>query len=104
MDKKLITTQPSKILDEIYASGEGPFVPTPALEQGSTKTSSSEDERMLIHKSTGKKIAEVLKVPELELELERAVWQVERAISAEAELKQEKKNLDSVNDESKKEK
>ncbi|RDW79610.1 hypothetical protein BP6252_04248 [Coleophoma cylindrospora] len=104
LDNKLLTIQPSKILDDIYASGESPFIPTPALEQGSTTTSGSEAEKMLIHKSTGKKIAEVLKVPELEMELDRAVWQVEKAISAEAELKREKKDLDGVNEESKKEK
>jgi len=49
---------------------------------------------MVLHKSDGKRISEALGIPELDIELDRAVWQVERALKADMELKDEKKNLD----------
>lgn len=51
---------------------------------------------MILHKSSGKKIAEALNIPELDMELDRAVWQVEKALKAE----KEKSDLDSVNEKS----
>ena len=54
------------------------------------------EEGMLLRKSDGKRIAEALKVPELEMELDRAVWQVEKALRAEKEFKEEKTELDRV--------
>jgi hypothetical protein len=57
---------------------------------------------MVLHKSNGSRIAEALKIPELDIELDRAVWQVEKALKAEKELKEEKKDLDPANFESKK--
>ncbi len=38
---------------------------------------------MVLHKSDGKRIAEALEIPELDVELDRAVWQVEKALKAE---------------------
>lgn len=49
---------------------------------------------MLLHKSDGKRIAEALGIPELDVELDRAVWQVEKALKAEKELRDEKKDLE----------
>jgi hypothetical protein len=59
------------------------------------------EETMVLHKSDGKRIAEALEIPELNIELDRAVWQVEKDLKAKKELKEEKKELDSVNSESK---
>lgn len=59
---------------------------------------------MVLHKSDGKRISEALGIPELDLELDRAVWQVEKALKAEMELKDEKKNLDQASSDDKKEK
>jgi hypothetical protein len=56
---------------------------------------------MVLHKSNGSRIAEALEIPELNIELDRAVWQVEKALQAEKELKEEKAKLDEVNSESK---
>ena len=53
-------------------------------------------ERMLLSRTNGKLFAEVLEVPELEPELARAVWQVERALSAQEELQQEKAEIESA--------
>lgn len=52
---------------------------------------------MVLHKSDGKRIAQALNIPELDIELDRAVWQVEKALMAEQELKQEKADLDGAN-------
>ncbi len=59
---------------------------------------------MVLHKSDGKRISEALGIPELDLELDRAVWQVEKALKDEMELKDEKKNLDQASSDDKKEK
>jgi hypothetical protein len=94
LDKKLITSQPSKILDELYSSGKKHF------DIGSTpdpKDPKAPAETMVLHKLDGKKIAEVLEIPELDIELDRAVWQVEKALQAEKELKQEKADLEEAN-------
>jgi hypothetical protein len=56
---------------------------------------------MVLHKSDGKRIAEALEIPELSVELDRAVWQVEKALQAEKELREERSKLDSANEESK---
>ena len=58
---------------------------------------------MVLHKSDGKRISEALGIPELDIELDRAVWQVERALKADMELKDEKKNLDQASFDGKRE-
>ena len=92
LDKNLITTCPSRILDDLYTTGEQFSDRTPVKETDTSKAFRTE-ERMLLHKSNGKQIAEALKMPELEVELDRAVWQVEKALKAEKELKEEKAEL-----------
>lgn len=53
-------------------------------------------EQMLLLKGDGALIAKCLEIPELGAEVERAVWQVQRSIKAQAEFKEEKAELDSV--------
>lgn len=93
MDNKLITAKPSKILDELYATGKQSFDAgsVSSLEESPGLT---QEERMVLHKSDGKRISEALDIPELDVELDRAVWQVEKALKAEKELKDEKQELD----------
>ncbi len=62
---------------------------------------------MVLHRSNGKRITKALELPELDIELDRAVWQVEKALKAEKDLKEEKvklekKELDKASTESKK--
>lgn len=52
---------------------------------------------MVLHQSNGKRIAEALEIPELDVELDRAVWQVEKAIREKHELEEEKQDLKSAN-------
>lgn len=44
---------------------------------------------MLLSPSSGKVIADYLEVPELEAEIERAAWQVEKSLKARQDLKEE---------------
>jgi len=53
-------------------------------------------ERMLLSRKNGKLFAEMLEVPELEPELARAVWQVEKALKAREELQEEKSEIESA--------
>jgi len=98
LEKKLINTQSSPTLDELYSSRERQIQPGPT--QDPRKTSG--DEVMVLHKEDGKRISEALNIPELYVELDRAVWQVEKALNAEKELEEEKEELDSENAKSKK--
>lgn len=54
------------------------------------------EERMLLSKSSGQLFADYLDVPQLAAELERAVWQVEKALKNKQELEDEKAELDAA--------
>jgi len=94
LDKKLLIVQPSSILDKLYASGKQSFKRDSEL--GVYGTTALEPETMLMHESDGKRIAEALNMPELYIELDRAVWQAEKALQAETKLNKEKSKSDSV--------
>lgn len=59
------------------------------------------DERMLLQPHDGKRIAEALEIPEIEVEIERAVTQVQQSLKARRELEEEKEDLDSAVNETK---
>lgn len=76
---------PSKLLDDIYnpllpedpekrtlkpPSHTGPLEKEPEL---------SPDEEILLTQEDGRQIAEQLELPELEVEMERAIWQINHA-------------------------
>ncbi|KAE8444506.1 hypothetical protein EG329_000490 [Mollisiaceae sp. DMI_Dod_QoI] len=98
LENKLVKPKPSPILDELYASGKLRFdAASISSTEKSTKTLEDIDEEMILHKSDGSRIAEALKIPELDVELDRAVWQVEKSLQAAEELKDEKKRMDAAN-------
>jgi hypothetical protein len=100
LDKKLVKPQPSPILDQLYSTGKYPFDKASSLKD--QQASKSSGESMVLHISDGKRISEALEIPELYVELDRAVWQVGKALEADKELKGEKERLDTL-DASKKE-
>ena len=53
-------------------------------------------EKMLLTQSDGKTISELVDVPELEEQIQRAVKQIEKALKVEKELQEEKQDLDNV--------
>ena len=54
------------------------------------------DEIQLLEQSNGRSVAKVLNLPELAPELERAIRQVELAVTASKELEKEKKGLEAA--------
>jgi len=93
VDKQLITKMPSKILDELYSSVKQPLS-TDSASEASLSPGSEPIEQMVLQKSICKPIAAELGVPELEIELDRAIWQVEKVLRSERELRDEKKELE----------
>ncbi|KAI1800271.1 mitochondrial K+-H+ exchange-related-domain-containing protein [Daldinia bambusicola] len=92
-DKNILALSPSPILDSFYT----PLLPdSPTLkgqiadvDRASTSTASSSkesvEERMLLSQEHGRQLVRALDIPELEIELERAIWQVEAVIQKEKE-------------------
>ncbi|KAI4254012.1 MAG: hypothetical protein LQ352_003358 [Teloschistes flavicans] len=58
-----------------------------------------EAEKMLLTQSSGRIIADVVEIPELEEHVQRAVKQVEKALRGKKDLQEEKQELDNVNKE-----
>lgn len=50
----------------------------------------------MLQSSDHQRFADALEFPELSIELNRAVWQVESALKAERELEEEKRDLGSA--------
>lgn len=99
LDKKLIIPKPSKILDDLYSAGKKPF-DTELVSTSSgpdPKDPTADTDTLILHKSDGKKISRLLEIPELDIELDRAVWQVGKAIEASKALKEEKADLEKAN-------
>ena len=67
----------------------------------SGSTGRENDEQMLLTHSSGKLIAQTLEIPELEVEIDRAVKQVERSLAAKRELEEEKQEIESATKEGK---
>ena len=102
LEKNLIKAAPSKILDDLYSDGNRPFHASNgdlSKDVGSVKHQAKE--QMILHKSDGKLIAAALNLPDVEIELDRAVWQVEQAIKADELLEEEAAKLRSVNEKAK---
>ncbi|KAK5151506.1 mitochondrial K+-H+ exchange-related-domain-containing protein [Cryomyces antarcticus] len=108
VDKKLIKPTPSTSLDELYTAGltyttraESREAPMPTEEHTAkvsktfaTAHGEGSEEFMLLRRWNGKLLAEHFKLPEMEIEIERAVEQVEKALEADRALQQEKRALD----------
>lgn len=81
--------------------------PIPTIEQtdeiAESITAKSDDGRedvMLLQRWNGKLLAEQFKLPEMEVEIERAVDQVEKSINAKKELVEEKKQIEQATEKS----
>ncbi|KAI9672481.1 MAG: hypothetical protein M1817_003247 [Caeruleum heppii] len=101
LDHKLIRGSPSPTLDDIYNSDSvmsgnestnGKDMSDGLMKDVDSQAADPDGgeataERMLLQESHGKRMAEVLEVPELAVEIERAVWQVRRALKEEEQAK-----------------
>jgi hypothetical protein len=106
----LLNPTTSPILDNLYTAGllhstrdKSRLAPPPTQEQIShvtkiieTKGNNGEKDVMLLQRWNGKLLAEEFKLPEMEVEIERAVEQVEGAIAKAEEAKDEKSKADAA--------
>ncbi|KAI8947721.1 mitochondrial K+-H+ exchange-related-domain-containing protein [Xylaria longipes] len=93
LSKHFYTLSPWEALDTAYPRHLPSSNPS---EQESTRSSTNSSnkpdeslqapERLLLTQEGGRKLAQTLNIPELEVELERAVWQVENAIQKQTEV------------------
>lgn len=104
----LIKPTPSTELDEAYAAGlihprrdDSRNSPPPTKEQieevaeiVERQTNNGSEDVMVLQKWNGKLLAERFHLPEMEVEIERAVEQVESSIKAKEELKEEKQEIE----------
>ncbi|KAJ3956110.1 hypothetical protein N0V92_007336 [Colletotrichum tropicale] len=86
LDNKLLALNPSKLLNDIYH----PLIPantSPTPSKPATgdvnplkgKDEAVKDEDILLSQANGQRIAKALELPELGVEIERAIWQVNHA-------------------------
>ncbi|KAJ4389701.1 hypothetical protein N0V93_007173 [Gnomoniopsis smithogilvyi] len=90
LKNQLLIHKPSPILDEVYSKQRPPLPSTPdsTVSPGEPKNTNPNmpkdaqpsGEMMLLDQLHGKKMTQALELPQLEVELERAIWQVEQAI------------------------
>ncbi len=91
LQNRLLNLTPSPLLDAVYAQrANQPLAPPaepnirPIEDQTDAKPSgppNPTEDAMLLSQASGKEIAEGLGIPQLGVELERAIWQVETAIN-----------------------
>jgi hypothetical protein len=101
LDKNLLKPTPSTTLESLYSSGvaqkTGESIDSLAAQtQSGYDPEGKRKEVLLLHQTFGKEVAEELKVPELQIELERAIWQVENDMKAKDELAEEKERLNAA--------
>ncbi|KAI9840647.1 MAG: hypothetical protein M1838_003958 [Thelocarpon superellum] len=92
LDKNLLQSSPSLALDTIYATKNVPLLAATSTAHEDTAraddddpTSKAEKDTILLQPSDAKLIADRLSVPELVVELERAVHQVQAALSQDTD-------------------
>jgi Mitochondrial K+-H+ exchange-related len=104
IERNLIKTQPSPVLDALYFAGimravrDGTVMrkkfPPPRQSKESAASDDTLKEAIVLDRWNSKLIAKALEIPELEIELDRALWQVETALKGKEELQEEKEKLD----------
>lgn len=102
LKNQLLIHKPSPILDEVYSKQRPPLPSTPNSttspgEPKNTNPNMPKDaqptgEMMLLDQLHGKKMTQALELPQLEVELERAIWQVEQAIQKQNANRDAKKD------------
>ena len=103
LEKDLAKLTPSSILRSAYtkATSDAPLrqlqddVQKMNEQSQDAETGEPPPERMLLSKTSGKIIADQLEVPALEVEMERAIWQVERGMKTEEDDQHERKIMPS---------
>lgn len=98
VSNNLLSLAPSPVLDSIYPSLLPPSPTSLTTKPNKPETQQpsgdgkmqEEDEKMVLSQKNRKQLVKALDVPELEVELERAIWQVEEAIRKSREEQSDK--------------
>ncbi|QPG94927.1 hypothetical protein C2857_007343 [Epichloe festucae Fl1] len=80
VDKKLLRPTASTALDTLYSQASTPLPQTQAHKNPGSGSGSEPKELLLLTQAQVRTCSEKLNLPALEIELERAIWQVEQAI------------------------
>lgn len=87
LENKLIRPAPSPILDQIYQKLALPAPPQPEVKPAASEaepepqvSESVEEERVILQPTSSKQLAQALEFPDLETEIDRALWQVETSL------------------------
>lgn len=115
LKNNLLALTPSPVVDAVYAAQKDPLPSTPErttesnekivenLDPASPNGAQDPDgETMLLSQANGKKMTQALDLPQLEVELERAIWQVETAIKKRSAEVAAKNAQESTNEDEKK--
>jgi len=105
LENNLVVPKASPILDVLYSAGimravrDGTVIATKPIpiSQSTTEAgpkASESKETLVLDRWNATLIARALELPELEAELDRAIWQVENSIRSKAELREEKEGLE----------
>lgn len=96
LTNNLLTLTPSPVVDDVYAAQTDPLPSSPKPTSNSNHEAldhpgpaampnaalnNPDGETMLLSQANGKKMTKALDLPQLEVELERAIWQVEAAMA-----------------------
>ena len=91
VENKLFIFKPSSILESIYSANRQSLprvtnpTTTPNREGAEPQDGEGDRERLLLSQDGCKAITQALDLPQLGVELERAIWQVEGAIKKQGE-------------------
>lgn len=107
LKNNLIALTPSPVVDAVYAEQKDPLPSTPEpttdaeaeplVKPNPSSAAASQNpdgETMLLSQVNGTKMTQALDLPQLETELERAIWQVETAIKKRSAEVTEKQTAD----------
>lgn len=75
VDNRLLLPSPSADLNRLYTPQSPPATPGPK---------SSEEEKILLSRDQVRTLSETLSLPALEVDLERAIWQVESSLKEDS--------------------
>jgi hypothetical protein len=109
VENNLLSLSPSPILNRIYptllpssVASTTPPSESPKPGPGSSNENEPQDEKILLSQEQGRQLVEALEVPELELEIERAIFQVENVLKKERDEKAARSKSNSVSPDSEK--
>ncbi len=105
MNKDIVKISPSKLLRTAYTEAMMDMkmrelivgVENVGSSARQDHTLREVEEKLLLSQSSGQLIADYVEIPELAAEIQRAVWQVERSLKAQQDLREEKDDLESAN-------